>query len=102
MTNGVFGRVTEFHYWGNAGCMTNVTESATGYGPCPHFLFHSSTAHRADVWALQVKVISLHNVLLTFTVLSYAYLTCLGTRTPIPSELFGLLQQVTNQVCPSN
>lgn len=55
MTNGLFGWVTEFHYWGNAGCMTNVTESATGYGPCPHFLFHSSTAQRADVWALRAQ-----------------------------------------------
>lgn len=52
MTNGFIGWVSEFHYWGNAGSMTNVTESATGYGLCPYFLFHSSTAYRADVWAL--------------------------------------------------
>lgn len=50
----------------------------------------------------ELKVVSLHNVLLTFTVLSYAYLMCLGTGTPILSKLFGLLQQVTNQVCLSN
>lgn len=47
----------------------------------------------------ELKVILLHNVLLTFTVFSYACLMRLGTCTPILNELFGLLQQVTNQVC---
>lgn len=51
MTNLLFDRVTEFHYGGNVGSI-NVTESATSYGLCPHFLYQSSTADSADAWTL--------------------------------------------------
>lgn len=64
--NGPFGRLTEFHYCGNAGSMTNAADSTPCYGLCPQFLFHSFTACRLMYGHGDLKVISLN---IYFTVL---------------------------------